>query len=121
MKDRNRMEEKSWSQQGEVWMGSAPQPCSQDKGQVKVLAHRKVRSILFGQQASHSTVYKTALCFITPSTQAVPGLRSSFKFFTLFSFLLFMFRAKIDFMHYNPPVYAGKEHVPHLTALPGWT
>lgn len=113
--------EQSWSQHRVIWMGTLAQPCSQDKGQIKVLAHSKVRSILFGQQVSpHTALYKIVPCFITLGTQVTLGLKSPFKFLTLFDFLLSMFRAKIDFMHYNPLVYATKEHLPQLTALLGW-
>ena len=112
--------EKSWSQHEVVWMGTLPQPCSQDKGQIKVLAHSKVRSVLFGQPVSpHTALYKIVPGFITPGTQVTLGLTSPFKFLTLFDFLLSMFRAKTDFMHYNPLVCATKEHLPQLTAPPG--
>lgn len=113
--------EKSWSQHGVVGMGTLPQPCSWDKGQMKVLACSKIRNILSGQRVSpHTALYKIVPCFITPGTQATLGLRSPFKFLTLFDFLLSLFRAKIDFMHYNPPVYATEEHLFQLTDLPGW-
>lgn len=65
-----------------------------------------------GSRLLPAALYETAPCFTTPGTQAALGLRPPFKFLTLFDFLLSLFKAKIDFMHYNPRVHAAEEHLP---------
>lgn len=78
----------------------------------KALGPCKVRNVIQAVSPPLTALYETLPCFITPGTEVTLGLRSPFKFLTLFDFLLSVSRAKIDLMHHNPLVCAPEQHLP---------